>query len=101
MKNLFERLFLPNWQVRKVIQGKWEISHYYEDGKYRATTTEVCTFEILYSSTRNQWKLRVSGYQPKKHKNYAKSVERLNQLRLNPNYKPSYFKKERLCTLRQ
>lgn len=82
MKKLFS-LFFPKWQLKEVYRGNWTINHHEEfTNKFLHTSEDFCVFEIMYSPTRNEWKLQMSGRTPKNHPKYPEVVKRLNELRL-------------------
>ena len=83
MKKLFNKIFWPKWELKEVIVGHWNIKNYggILGDVFLYESEESSIFEIFYSLTRNQWKLKISGRKPKEHPKYICAVERLNQLR--------------------
>lgn len=66
--------FFPKWKVIEVLQGDWT---------ERNTTVEIAVYEILYSSSRKKYKLKLSGFWPKKHPMYSVAIKKLNEYESN------------------
>jgi ribonuclease BN (tRNA processing enzyme) len=66
-------LFENDWSVIEVKRGTWDIT-----GR---DYNEYSVYEILYSSSKNEYKLKLSGYKPKENSTYIEAVERLNELK--------------------
>ena len=75
-----KRLFVNDWTVIEVFQGKWTVS-YSDSGAYLGEESETSVYEILYSKSLNELKLRLSGYRPREHKAYLRAVRLLNELK--------------------
>lgn len=72
---------LPNWLIFdwitiKSFQGKWTIN----DSLF-GTSTDVAIYEIQKSSSTGRLRLKLSGYEPKKHGIYPKIIEYFNQVK--------------------
>lgn len=56
--------------------GTWEFTSLRFSG---VISKERCIFEIFYSPSRKEYKLKTSGYAPKQNSLYKTSVEKLNE----------------------
>lgn len=72
MFNWLIELFANDWHVIEVQRGTWNIAG--RDYK------EYSVYEILYSKSKNKYKLKLSGYYPKLNHMYIEAVQRLNEL---------------------
>lgn len=69
---IITNLFKPNdWKPVYYTGGNWV-----DDG----TVWEVCSYEILYSKSINEYKIKCYGYLPKFHTQYKMVVQVLNDL---------------------
>lgn len=73
MFNLFGK---NDWYPVWTDIGVWNFSHPVYPFK---TGESRCTFEILYSRTRNKYQLKTSGDSPKTHSKYHVAVQKLNE----------------------
>lgn len=77
-----EKLLTPSpndWKLVEVMHGEWDVEYrdrFAEKVKY----TETSVYEIYYSSSKNEYKLEVSGYKPKEHYQYTTAAKRANEL---------------------
>lgn len=73
MINWLVEIFANDWSVIEVKRGTWDI--------VGRSYNEYSVYEILYSPSKNAYKLRLSGYKPKQNSVYVEAVERLNELK--------------------
>lgn len=74
-------LFKKNdWYPVWVKQAEWTVTRYhYNLASWEYQVTENAIYEIEYSHSRNKYKLKLSGYCPKEHTEYADAVKKLNE----------------------
>ena len=73
--NLLKKIrlwFINDWKVIKVLQGQWHL-----DGADIPSYYTV--YEIHYSSARNKYKLKGSGFRYKEHPMYTLAIKYLNE----------------------
>lgn len=74
--DFLRKLIFGDWVLHDAYLGKWTINEI----DFGFTRDETCTYEILYSPYRNIYKLKLSGYKPKRHKMYAEVARQVGKL---------------------
>lgn len=88
---MFRKIFGQNdWYPVWVHVSKWTITSYHYPYFDASKREESCSYEVLYSPTRQKYKLKLSGLDPKGHKDYKKAVDKLNQFINNHNEKLNF-----------
>lgn len=83
--NIFKCLFTSaNWYPVWTKSATWNISYTDIDAEYQ----EFCEYTICYSKKYNDYKLEMSGYQPRKHSYYEWAVKHLNEYKNSLTNKP-------------
>lgn len=76
LNKLIEYFFPENdWEVIEVLRGEWNIRT--DFGK----TNDYSVYEIQYSKSKKEYRMKLFGYKPQLNSMYAVAVERLNQLK--------------------
>jgi hypothetical protein len=76
--DFLRKLIFGDWILYNAFSGEWTI----HEVDFGYTTTKKCVYEVFYSPSRNLYKIKLSGYKPKKHKMYpevARYVGKLNE----------------------
>ena len=71
--NKIQLWFINDWKVVWILRGCWvhPITTFYY---------AYVLYEIKWSSTRNKYKLKMSGFKPKEHPHYLKAISKLDEL---------------------
>lgn len=77
--NKIKLWFTNDWKVVEVMTSRWEIGQ----GSYYHDYTELISYTILYSKSRNKYRLKCFGHKPKFHRMYLQAIKKLNQYELN------------------
>lgn len=68
------KLWLTNdWKIIETMVSRWQMGQ----GSLYKDFGEVVSYTILYSKSRNKYKLKCSGHKPKFHPLYSQAIKRL------------------------
>lgn len=56
----------------------WHDSGQFVRYGFSGQTTETAIYKILFSPSRNRYKLKVSGFHPRGHTKYGEAIDKLN-----------------------
>jgi hypothetical protein len=67
-----------DWEIFEYHYGNWKVDVITDFGNY--IEKEVCHFYIIYSKSRNKYKLKTKGHKPQTHSIYPSVLRRVIEL---------------------